>query len=497
VFLQKAVDLSPKYAEAWSHLGSAYLNKGELSKASECFEKSVALKPSSPEAWNNIALVYQSLCRFDEAIDCFRQTRALAPNSPGMHSNLLFGLQYQPGKTAEDLFSETMEWGVVHAAPHYHKAKAPTNVADPDKRLRIGYLGADFKGHSSAYFLMPLFENHNREAFEIFVYAQVAPPDGWTQKFMDLSHNWHFTNAVTDDDLADLVRSERIDILVDLSAHTADTRVLTMARKPAPVQVSWIGIGNTTGVKTVDYFLTDPHYLPEDHERFFCEKPWRLPRIAYCYDPLNVFPEVGPQPALEKGFITFGCFSRSVRMNPAVLETWAKLMVGVPNSQILINTKSMLDDGLRETFHETFERHGIARERVRLEFIVPTQATWAAYNEVDIALDPFPHNAGLTSYESLWMGVPVLTLCDRPPQGRYGTSIMNNIGLPQFVAKDPEDYVRIGTEWARTPERLAELRKGLRDRMKTSPLCDGAAFARDVEDAYRGMWRRWCAEQGA
>lgn len=492
---KKALEVDPTYVLAWTHLGSSYQSQGRITEARKAYEEALALNPISPEALNNLAIVSQTMGDFAAGQDYLRRALEAAPTNAAYHSNILFAIQYLPDGAEQLLFDETMRWGERHAAPHYGKRKPLTNDPDPNRRLRIGYVSPDFKGHSCSYFLYPLYTNHDRKNFEIFSYGEIAAPDMWTDTFKGLSDHWFSTVGVSDDDVAERIRKDKIDVLVDLGAHTGGSRLLISARKPAPVQVSWLGLGNSTGVRTMDYFITDPHMVPEGYEKYFCEQVYRLPHNTYCYYPLNRMPDVGPPPVQQAGHITFGTLSRSVRLNNNVLKAWAAIMNRVPNSRLMINTVAMNDPLMREKFTKLFEAEGISADRLELIVTRIPHETWGSYNKIDIALDPFPHNAGLTTYEAVYMGAPVVTLADRPPQGRYGASILSNLDLSDLIAYSVEEYIEIATNLAHDTDRLAALKPVLRERMLASPLCDGAAYTKAMEDGYRFMWKNWCADQ--
>jgi len=492
---KEAIAVDPKYGLAWTHLGSSYQTMGWLTQAREAYEAALALNAASPEALNNLSIVAQTMGDFAAGQDYLRRALEAAPTNAAYHSNILFAIQYLPEGTEQMLFEETMRWGERHAAPHYAKRKPLSNDANPDRRLRIGYVSPDFKGHSCSYFLYPLYTNHDRKNFEVFSYAEVSAPDIWTDTFNGLSDSWFSTVGVSDDDVAERIRKDKIVVLIDLGAHTGGSRLLVSARKPAPVQVSWLGLGNSTGVRTMDYFISDPHMVPDGYEKYFCEQVYRLPNNTYCYYPLNRMPDVGPLPARQAGHVTFGTLSRSVRLNEGVLKTWARILNSVPNSRLMINTVTMSDPLMREKMTKAFAAEGIAADRLELIATRVPHETWGSYNIIDIALDPFPHNAGLTTYEAIYMGAPVVTLADRPPQGRYGASILSNVGLADLVAHSRDEYVSIAVNLANDLDRLADIKANLRERMLASPLCDGAAYAKAMEDGYRHMWKNWCADQ--
>lgn len=491
---KRAIEIAPDYMPAHAHLGFALADQGLVVQAAKVFQTCVELEPNHYLGWDGLSAQLSTIGRFDEASIASMRLIELRPSHP-MHSNALFRLQYDPAKSGEEIRDQILAWGEVFAGPHYHKQKPLHNVPDPDRKLRIGYLGPDFRGHSSAYFLHSLFKDFDRNQFEVYGYANVPLPDQWTSAFASMSTKWCNTSLMTDDQIADKIREDGVDILMELGSHTADSRSLVIAQRPAPIQVSYIGIGNTTGVLTTDYFLADNYMVPEGFDHLFGEQIWRLPRNLYCYSALNPMPDVGPLPAKSNGYVTFGCFARSIRYNELVFKTWADLLLAVPNSRLMLNTKSCLDPDYRDIVRTFFRSEGVDPDRLDLVFTTPTAVTWDTYNKVDIALDPYPHNAGLTTYEALYMGAIVVTLADRPPQGRYGSSILNNLGYPELVAQSSDEYVRIASDLASDLDKLAAIRAGLRQKMLASPLCDGEGFMRDLEQGFRQMWQRWCEEQ--
>ena len=301
--------------------------------------------------------------------------------------------------------------------------------------------------------------------------------------------------GVSDQSLAAMIRDDAIDVLVHLSAHTEGSRLGVAPLAPAPIQANWMGLGSTSGVSAIDYFITDRFLAPPESDPYFSETVLRLPDCAFCYDPPEPAPEIGPPPALRNGHVTFGCLSRAIRLNDLVLDVWARVLRAAPGARLLLNTLAMADVGARDRILSFFVARGVTTDRLELICTKGRQAALESYGRIDVALDPFPHNAGLTSYEALHMGVPVVTRADRPPQGRYGVSVLSNLGLADLIAWDDEGYVRIATALAADPDRLTALRSGLRDRMRASPLRDHQAFARAMEAGYREMWTRWLDKQ--
>jgi predicted O-linked N-acetylglucosamine transferase (SPINDLY family) len=323
---------------------------------------------------------------------------------------------------------------------------------------------------------------------EVFAYSDVVRSDEVTERLRNLVAHWYDTAGVSDAALGEMIRQHQIDILVDLAGHTSGNRLLVFARKPAPVQVTCIGYGYTTGLSAMDYFLGNASLVPDGAEAFFSEQVFRLWHPPFCYRPPENMPPASPLPARANGCITFACFSRPTRVNRRVIAVWAQILTAIPRARLVLNHQPFVDGSTRELFLAHFAAHGVDPQRIVLDYSSP----WQALNGIDIALDPFPHNAGTTTLEALWMGVPVISLVDRPPLGRIGAMILRSLQLPEWLAEGEAEYVRIAVEASHDLDRLAHLRRSLRNRMRDSPLLDEAGFARELEAAYRTMWREWC-----
>lgn len=491
---RKAITLNPGFAGAYNDLGNVLHRLAREEEAAAAYRKAIEVDPDFAEAHYNLGLSLQEQARLDEAVGCFRRALELKPDFKDADGNLLFVLNYHPDIHPEKLFAEYRRWNEAHAAPLTARAGSHANDRSAARVLRVGYVSPDFRGHSAAPFIEPLLAHHHESRVEVHAYAEVAQPDAVTERFRNMVDRWTVTVGMSDEELAARVRADGIDILVDLAGHTANNRLLAFARKPAPVQVTWLGFGYTTGLEAMDYFFGDPYFVPQGTERYFSETVFRLPRTAFAYRPPATMPGVGPLPALRNGHLTFGCFSRTVRLNYKVIALWARLLQELPASRLVLNAKVFTDRPTYDLFRSRFAAHGVDTDRVHLVYTSPQPKTWEAYNKVDIALDPFPHNAGTTTFEALWMGVPVISLVDRPPLGRFGATILNNVGLPGWLAESPDGYIAVARREAENLDGLAELRAGLRERMLASPICDEEGFARAVEAAYREMWKKWCAD---
>ncbi|QUD87231.1 O-linked N-acetylglucosamine transferase, SPINDLY family protein [Phenylobacterium montanum] len=493
----RALALKPDLAEAHNNRGLSYMRRGQVTAAEHDLRRAMELRPDKPEIGFNLAVVLQDQGRLEEAMAVYQTAIEARPDISQGHGAFLFCINYQPQVSAEEAFAEFQRWNRRHALPHLPDKPAHANDPDPDRRLRIGYVSPDFAAKSGRHFIEPMLAGHDRRAVEVFAYAEVAHPDAVTAYFKTLADHWRPTVGLSDDELAALIRHDRIDVLIDLGGHTAKNRLLALARKPAPVQIAhFLGHGYTSGMTAMDAFLADERLAPAGSEGLFAERVVRLPRIPIAYQAPPELPPVAPLPALAKGHVTFGHFGRTVRINERVIEAWARILNGVPGSRLMLNTGPFGDEGVRERYRQRFAAHGIDPERLDLVYTTPQPNTWAAYGAVDIALDPFPHNAGTTTIEALWLGVPVVTMADRPSVGRFGLSILHAAELDDWVAEDIDAYVARAIAAAGDLPALAELRAGLRMRMQASPLGDGPGLAHNLERVYRGLWREWCAEHG-
>ena len=341
-------------------------------------------------------------------------------------------------------------------------------------------------------FAEPLLAAHDRSNVELYLYAGVPAEDAATERFRSLSDHWRSTIGLCDAKLAELIRADQIDVLVDLAGHTAGNRLLTFARRPAPVQVAYLlGHGYSTGLSAMDAFLADDALAPEGADALFSERLVRLPRIPLAYAPPEDMPPVAPLPALSNGYVTFGHFGRTERLNDSVIATWAHILHTVPRSRLILDNRPFQEAAFRDLFLARFASHGIDPARLDLVYSTPQSSAWAAYGGIDIALDPFPHNAGTTTIEALWQGVPVVTLAGRPTVGRFGASILHAVGLDDWITGDTDAYVARAVAAATDLAALAQLRAGLRQRVAASPLRDAAGLARAIEHTFRTLWNEW------
>jgi predicted O-linked N-acetylglucosamine transferase (SPINDLY family) len=488
---QQALRARPESAEAYNGLGNAYYAQGQLDEAVSCYQSAVHLQPDFTAPRYNLGVARQAQGRLKEAQELYQQVLRQKPDDHVAHSTYLGSLNYDPQVESAVLLAEHRRWAEQHIrrgpdpAPH-------DNPPDPRRRLRVGYASSDFRSHAVAYFLAPILAHHDREQVESICYADVAAPDGMTAHLRALAHQWRDTFGLPDDKLIHLIRQDRIDILVELVGHTAHNRLLAFARKPAPVQVSYLGYPCTTGVPAIDYRLGDAITDPPGEPVYYTEELIRLPNIFCCYAAAKNAPRVTALPAQARGTLTFGSLHKLDKLNAAVLDLWCQLLKAVPSSRLLL-CRNTLHGQAAEHFRQQFQERGIDAARLVFHRVEPVNLQHLrVYDDIDVSLEPFPWDGHTTACESLWMGVPVIALRGQRPSGRMVASVLTALGLTDLIAATPEDYCRIAVRLAGDVPQLAELRSGLRQRMMESPLCDGAVFTRGLEDAYRYMWQRWC-----
>ena len=495
---RRAIGARPGYARAYNNLGVPLYMLGRLLEAETAHRKAIELQPQFPAAYNNLGNVLCNGGAIRESLDAYYKALEFDPRSAGTHSNLIFTMGLDGLSDASQILAECRRWDEQHVLIGADRRQPHGNDGDPDRRLRVGYVSGDFRDHAVAHFVEPLFAAHDRAAVEVFAYADVDKPDDVSARLEILVDRWIPIAGVKDTDLAGQIRTDGIDILIDLSGHTAGNRLLTFAEKPAPVQASWLGYGGTTGLEAMDYRITDAVTDPEGTaEAQHSETLVRLPNAFLCYQPPSDAPTFETSPAAKNGYITFGSFNSLAKVTPEAVSTWARVLGAVPGSHLIIKGRPFTESDIRRRYLDVFAAAGIDEDRVELLAQLPSRQEYlAVYNRVDIILDTFPYNGGTTTCEALWMGVPVVTLYGDRTVSRMSASMLGQVGMSDLVAQSEADYVGIAARLAGDPARLVELRAGLRPRMQESPMCDAPAFARAMEAAYRDIWRRWCAGAG-
>ena len=489
---RKALALDPASLAALVNWGNLCKEGGRTTEAMDLYRRALQHHPDAAPALNNLANLLKDQGMVEEALALFRRAIAIEPKFGHAHSNLLLTMHYVPGPTSEEIFAAHREW----AARFPPIDAVHTNSRDPERRLRVGYVSPDFRRHPVASFIEPILAAHDRSRIEVFCYAVHLKPDSVTARLKALADHWREIGPLDAEAAANRIREDKIDVLVDLAGHTANNRLAVFARKPAPVQATYLGYPGTTGLPAMDWRITDAVADPPgDAEKLHTEALMRLPETFQCFRKPPDAPAVEPVPMLKTGHATFASFNMLAKVHPALVARWAEILCAVDNSRLVLKAAPFRDAGTRAHYHAMFAAHGIAAERVELLGYFPSAAAhFALYNRIDVALDTDPYNGATTTCEALWMGVPVVTLAGNSHVGRVGTALLTHLGLEELAATSPDDYVARAVALARDPARLASLRASLRPRMEASSLTNPARFTKALEGAYRTMWRQWCAK---
>lgn len=491
---KRAIELKPDSAEAYSNLAAALRLQGLLDESERTVKEALRLDPELVHAYSTLDLVYFLQGRIKDSIEMSRKVLQIDPDNVVAHDNLLMGMPYDPDYTSDELFSVAREWGAQHELGQELLLPVDKNT-NPGRKLRIGYISADFKIHPVGFFIEQVLKYHDKNQFEIFCYSNHAVTDDLTERLRRYSDHWSDVLYRSDEGLAHDINRDGIDILVDLSGHTSGNRLLSLAYKPAPIQATWIGYHATTGLPAMDYIIADRFLIPAPEEQYYTERVVRLPNAYLCFSPPDNQLEPGYPPASVSGKITFGCFNNPAKLMDQVIACWSRLLKVLPEAQLFLKYKAFADDGVRRRYQALFAHQGIDIGRIRFAGASPRHEYLAAYQEVDIALDPFPFNGCTTTLESLWMGVPVVTLRGDRYVGHMGETILSNLGLEEYVADNEDTYIAQAVHLATSSSTLEEFRKNLRTRLLQSPLCDGPGFTRSLEDVYKKLWAEWCQRQ--
>lgn len=519
----------PGNHRAWNLLGALAMPGQQHVLAVRCFERAIALQPANPDYLSNCGEACRRAGWLDDAIDHCRAAIAADPQYGGAHYNLglalhaigetddaqaslaralaikpdmrmwrsafLFILCHHPDIDGATLFAEHRRWDELHARGLAPEVPRTAVAPHAGRKLRIGYVSADFRSHSLAYFIEPIWANHDRERFELFGYSNTRRPDDVTARLRGHADHWRDIAALSDEAAAELVTQDGIDVLVDLTGHTAESRLLVFARKPAPVQVTYLGYPNTTGLSAMDYRVSDARMDPPGvSDAMYAESLLRMPHSLWCYRAPADMPDVGPLPALERGVTTFGSLNSFSKLNARVLDLWARILAGNSRFELLIAGVPAGETAAR--LRGRFAAQGIDPVRLHLVGKVNFDDYLKLYQRIDIGLDAFPYTGGTTTCESLCMGVPIITLAGKYGVSRAGVSLLTAAGLAELIAGDPARYVEIAVDLASAPQRLAEMRATLRERVRRSPLMDEVGFTRDFEAAVGGAFRASIASRG-
>jgi len=485
---RRALEITPDFAEAHSNLGNTLKNLGRLDEAEVCLRRALQFKPGYAQGHINLGNLLNDLGRIDEAEACYRRALQIKPNYENAFSNLLFTLNYHPDKSGEEIFEAYREYNARFGLPCQSEWRSHENSRQTQRRLKVGYVSPDFRKHPVRHFLEPLLAHHDKTQVEVYAYADLVKEDYMTARYRGYVDHWVPARGMSNVTLAERIRSDGIDILVELAGHTAGNRLPAFARKPAPVSLSWLGYGCTTGLSAIDYFLTNWTSAPPGSEGLFSEKPWRLAIPPYVYQPAEGMGLSNPLPAMSAGYVTFGTLSRGIRINHRVIRVWSEILRHVKSARLVIDSQDFSGVYAQNLLAEKFAAYGIGRDQLQIGSHSPP---WDMLRSIDIGLDCFPHNSGTTLFETLYMGVPYITLAARPSVGRIGSSILEGVGHSEWIADTEDEYVEKAVSLAGNLSNLAILRGGLRQEMEAGPLMDAKGFASAMEAAYREMFEIW------
>jgi predicted O-linked N-acetylglucosamine transferase (SPINDLY family) len=495
------LEVAPDNSALVGNFATAYGKEFRHDESLIQYQRLLTLTPHNEhaEVMGRMANILSSAWRIDECISYFNQAISVASTfeqKRALASTRLFVLHYPAAWTPEMITREHLVWGETYFQPA--PPRLFTNPPDTNRRLRIAYISPDLRIHAVVFFLQPVLIAHDPEMVEIYCYSDVKKPDEVTMQLRE-KHGvvWRDISVLDDDAVQRIILSDQIDILVDLAGHSSGNRLSLFARRVAPVQVNWIGYPNTTGLNEMDYRITDPKADPPGMtEKLHSEELVRLPDSFLCYRPGSDFPPENPLPMFVNRFVTFGSFSNFIKVTPDLLDMWARILGAVPNSRLFFRARGMTDARFQQDILPIFERHGVNSERITiLGHARSVIDNLRDYHNLDIALDTFPYHGTTTTCESLYMGVPVITLAGRSHVSRVGVSLLQSVGIPDLIAETADDYVSAAIALANDLRRLLDLRKSLRGMVLASPLTDNITFTRHLEAAYRLMWQRWCADQ--
>ena len=492
--LLRTLELRPEFAEAMNNLANVQRSLGNIDSAERWLLRAIELKPEFAEAAYNLGRLLHQEGRIPEALHYHRLAFTTNPSLVDAHSNYLYWLNFDPSCSPAAVFDAHLQWARSHAEPLLAERLAHANLVSANRKLRVGYVSPNFKDHAAAYFFVATLEHYDPDRQHVICYSDAIDPDRYTQRIRAASSEWRDTATLTDAALANLIQRDQIDILVDLSGHTEGNRLLAFARKPAPLQITWNGYANTTGMTTMDYRITDARADPPGlTEHLHTESLLRMPDTYMAFDPPPVSADVNSSPALRTGNITFASFNAITKITPVVAKTWSRILLALPTATLLL--AALPSASARKRMLALFAQYGIGAERIRMHGLLPRAQFLELHRDADIALDPFPFHGTTTTCHSLWMGLPVITLAGQSHVSRVGVSMLTSVSLPELIAQSEDEYVDIALRLARDPEQLGKMRSGMRARMLASPLTDGARFARNLEAVYRNIWRDWCRRQ--
>ncbi len=492
-YLERQIKEKGEAVQLLGFLAAAYFADRQVVKAEEFCNRTLQRQPDNIIALVTLGSCLSSTGNSPAALDLYEKIIALDNKQAAMFSNILFEYNNLPQFSPDVVFRRHLEWARLYEQPLLGNPDFSARNRDPRRRLKIGYVSGDFVNHPVGILLRDVLRHHDRTQVEVHCFSMVIRADDVLPELREAADHWEDVFFLSDDEFVELVRKKEIDILVDLSGHTAYHRLLAFARRPAPIQAEWIGYFHSTGMNSIDYFITDPHTTPPGCDQLFSEIPVYLPHSRFCYDPPHYAPAVAAPPCERNGFITFGSFNRLSKLTDEVVAAWSRILSGVPDSRLVLKAGFLLEQQVIDRVAARFEALGVARDRLELRDRSPHGEMYLQFGDIDIALDTFPFTGGMTTLDALWMGVPVVTVVGHTMVSRQSYSALANIGLADELAFDSVGaYVRGAIALARDPVRVAALRREIRPRVEASPLRQAARFAKDIESLMRAMWRAWC-----
>lgn len=492
-YLERCIQGKGETSQRLTLLAVAYKECGHLDKAIRLSRKVMEAYPGDLRGKVNLAGCLSEAGDPGAAMALYRELASDGSSQMAMASNVLFEMNYLPELSREAVYQHHLDWAAKFEAPLAAPAVFDYLDRNPHRKLRVGYVSADFCAHPVGFLLRDVVGNHDHDQFEIHCFSAGVKSDATTTAISSAVDAWADVVFETPQQLAQRIRDAKVDLLIDLSGHTGNHRLLCFALRPAPVQASWLGYFNTTGMSAMDYFISDPHTTPKDGGQLFTETVLHLPHTRFCFSAPSYSGDVGPAPIQANGYVTFGSFNRLPKLSAPSIEAWAHILQGVPNSRLILKAAALADESVCQQVLARFAEYGLGAQRIELRGASAHHEMLAEYGQLDIALDPFPFNGGMTTLEALWMGVPVFALRGTTVVSRQSYSALANLGLvDELTFPDVQSYVAGAIALAQQPQRLADLRSQLRPRMQTSPLCQPVAFTRDLERIYRQMWQAWC-----
>ena len=490
-YLKRSIEIRPDYTIGINNLGNVYLAEGEITKAIKTYEKVLNIDPNHTLALNNLGNCYVKNLEVSKGVEYYRRSLLNEQSDSHLRSNLLFGLHYESSNSTEMIFNEHLKWNSIYKKDAKHLF---SNSKIKGRKIKLGFVSPDFRAHSVSYFFFPLLETLNRTIFEIYCFADIYHPDWMTGKIKSNTDHWFNVTGLSHEDTAGIIRTHEIDILIDLAGHTKGNRLLTFTLKPAPVQISWLGYPDTTGLSAIEHRFVDEYTDPPGvSDKRSAEKLVRLDGGFHCYEPPPDTPPVSELHAKKTNSITFGSFNNTSKVTEEVIRVWSRILKEIPDSKIILKSLQLADENVCKRYMDEFIKNGCFSSQVKLiSYCSNLQEHFKLYENIDIGLDPFPYNGTTTTFEALWMGVPVLTLEGDRHCGRVGFSILKGLGMNDFIAGDIDDYVSRAVSISADIDRLELIRKELRPRLKKSDFCNKEKFALKFEEGLTSIWEQWC-----